>query len=97
MTTDAGGPIRALDVLYSPTKQSLYLDLGQSVVLQFPVGHIRELADADDKDLFKVELTADGLGVACRALGVELSVDGLITEQLGEDTRQALRRVVNRE
>jgi hypothetical protein len=97
MTMDAGGPIRAQDVLYSPTQQSLYLDLGQSVVLQFPVGHIRELADADDKDLFRVELMADGLSVACQTLGVELSVDGLITELLGEDTRQALRRVVNRE
>lgn len=95
MTTDAGGPLRALDVLYSPTQQSLHLDLGRSVALQFPVGHIRELADADDRDLMKVELVADGLRVACRALGVELSVDGLITELLGEDTREALSRVVN--
>jgi hypothetical protein len=97
MTTDAEGPLRALDVLYSPTQQSLHLDLGRSVVLQFPVGHIRELADADDKDLMKVELVADGLRLACRAIGVELSVEGLITEILGEDTRQALRRVVNRD
>lgn len=97
MTTDARGPIRALDVLYSPTQQSLHLDLGHSVMLQFPVGHIRELADADDKDLIKVELVADGLRVACRAIGVELSVEGLITEMLGDDTRMALRRVVNRE
>lgn len=97
MTTDAGGPIRALDVLYSPTLQSLHLDLGQSVVLQFPVGHIRELADADDKDLFGVELVDDGLRVACRAIGVELSVEELIAEILGDDTRQAIRRVVNRE
>ena len=97
MTTDAGGPLRALDVLYSPTQQSLHLDLGQSVVLQFPVGNIRELADADDKDLIMVELVEDGLRVACRAIGVELSVEGLITELLGEDMRQAIRRVVNRE
>jgi hypothetical protein len=97
MTTEEGGPLRALDVLYSPTQQSLYLDLGQSVVLQFPVGHIRELADADDKDLFRVELLADGLRVACRAIGFELSVERLITEILGEDTLQALKRVVNRE
>jgi hypothetical protein len=97
MTTDAGGPLRALDVLYSPSQQSLHLDLGRSVVLQFPVGHIRELADADDKDLMRVELVADGLRLACRTIGVELSVEGLITEILGEDTRQALRRVVNRD
>jgi hypothetical protein len=97
MTTDAGGPLRALDALYSPTLQSLHLDLGQSVMLQFPVGHIGELADADDKDLCQVELVADGLSLAWQALGVQLSVEGLITEMLGEDTRQALRRVVNRE
>jgi hypothetical protein len=97
MTTDAGGPLRALDVLYSPTQQSLHLDLGQSVVLQFPVGHIRELADADDKDLVGVELAADGLRVACRAIGVELAVEELIAEILGDDMRQAIRRVVNRE
>lgn len=95
MTTDAGGPLRALDVLYSPSQQCLCLDLGESVALQFPVGHIPELADADDRDLMKVELVADGLRVACRTLGVELSVDELITELLGEDTRQALSRVVN--
>ena len=86
-----------MDVLYSPTLQSLHLDLGQSVVLQFPVGHIPELADADDRDLFGVELVADGRRVACRAIGVELSVEGLIAEILGEDTCQAIRRVVNRE
>lgn len=97
MTPDTGGPLRALDVLYSPSLQSLHLDLGQSVVLQFPVGHIPELADAADRDLFGVELVDDGQRVACRAIGVELSVEGLITEVLGEDMRQAIRRVVNRE
>lgn len=97
MTTDAGGPLRALDVLYSPSQQCLCLDLGESVMLQFPVGHIRELADADDKDLMGVEPVAEGLRVACRAIGVELAVEDLIAEILGEDMRQAIRRVVNRE
>lgn len=89
--------VRAKAVRYDVTGRTIVLTLSNELSLAFPTCHVAELAKATDAQLGQLEVTSDGIGLSCRPLDVDLSVEGLVIELLGDDVLSALRRRISSE
>ena len=86
------GPFDVVRARFDRARSSLDLTLRNGITVRFPRAHIHELADADANDLGKVEIQPGGDGISFRKLDVDISVAGLLADELGPLFAKALGR-----
>jgi hypothetical protein len=77
---------RSFDVVtarYDRRNDVLELTLRRGIVVRLPRKQIRELADARPSDVASVEVQPGGDGISFRPIDVDISVPGLLAEELG--------------
>ena len=85
-------PFDVVRARYDRVRGSLDLTLRNGITVRFPREHIRELADADPNDLGKIEIQPGGDGISFRKLDVDISVPGLLADELGPLFAKAMGR-----
>ncbi len=76
-------PFDVIRVYYNRTNDALDLTLRKGVSLSIPRKQIRELANAEARDLAKVEIQPGGDGISFRTINVDIYVPGLLADELG--------------
>jgi hypothetical protein len=87
--------LRSFDVIqahYDRAHDMLDLTLRSGIAIRIPRLQIRELAEAQPKDLAKVDIQPGGDGVSFRKLDVDISVPGLLADELGALFSRAMGR-----
>ncbi len=87
-----GGPFDLVRARYDRARDVIDLTLRNGIAVRFPRGHIRELANAEPDDLGKVEIQPGGDGISFRKLDVDISVPGLLADELGPLFARAMGR-----
>jgi Protein of unknown function (DUF2442) len=77
---------------YRNSTDMLELRLRSGIEIRFPRVRIRELAAADPAAISKVEIQPGGDGISVRNLGVDISVPGLLADELGTLYARAIGR-----
>lgn len=80
--TAIDSPIDVIGARYDTRSDSLELKLRNGVLLRIPRAHIWEFAGAMPADLRKIEVQPGGDGISVRKLDVDISVPGLIADEL---------------
>jgi hypothetical protein len=81
--SDRLDPFDVVAARYSRAYDALQLTLRKGIVVSLPRRHIRELAKAQPTDLAKVEIQPGGDGITFRSINVDISVPGLLADELG--------------
>jgi Protein of unknown function (DUF2442) len=76
-------PFDVVAARYSRAYDTLQLTLRNEIVVSLPRRRIRELAKALPADLAKVEVQPGGDGITFRSINVDISVPGLLADELG--------------
>jgi hypothetical protein len=76
-------PFGVVAARYSRAYDALQLTLRNGIVVGLPRRHIRELAKAQPADLAKIEIQPGGDGITFRSIDVDISVPGLLADELG--------------
>jgi Protein of unknown function (DUF2442) len=77
---------------YRRLTDMLELRLRNGIEIRFPRTRIRELAAADPTAIGKVEIQPGGDGISVRNLNVDISVAGLLADELGTLYARAIGR-----
>ena len=85
-------PYDVVQARYNRTHDVLDLTLRKGITVRFPRLQIRELANAEPKDLSRVEIQPGGDGISFRKLDVDIYVPGLLAEELGSVFAKAMGR-----
>ncbi len=88
----ADGPFDVVRARFDRVRESLDLTLRNGIAVRFPRERIREIADADVDDLGKVEIQPGGDGITFRRLDIDISVPGLLADELGPLFAKAMGR-----
>ncbi len=81
--TNKERPTDAIDAKYDRRSDRLVLTLRSGMIVAFLRKQIREIADASPSDVARVEVQPGGDGISIRSLDVDISVAGLLAEELG--------------
>jgi hypothetical protein len=87
--------LRSFDVIqvhYDRAHDMLDLTLRSGIGIRIPRSQIREIAEAQPKDLAKVEIQPGGDGLSFRKLDIDISVPGLLADELGALFSRAMGR-----
>jgi hypothetical protein len=76
-------PFDVVAARYSRAYDTLQLTLRNEIVVRLPRRRIRELAKALPADLAKVDIQPGGDGITFRSINVDISVPGLLADELG--------------
>jgi hypothetical protein len=85
-------PLDVVAARYSRAYDMLTLTLRNEIVVSLPRRRIAELAKALPADLAKVEIQPGGDGLTFRSINVDISVSGLLTDELGSLFARAMGR-----
>lgn len=86
---------QAIDVVragYDRASDCLDFTLRNGIAISIPRSQIRELIAAAPADLAKIEVQPGGDGISFRTINVDISVPGLLAEELGALFSRALGR-----
>jgi hypothetical protein len=83
-------PFDVVRACYNRTSDALDLTLRKGVSLSIPRRQIRELANAEERDLAKVEIQPGGDGISFRTINVDIYVPGLLADELGSVFAKAM-------
>ena len=88
--------IWAQSVGYDADSRMIWLQFKTGMIFGIPVDKVSALAGATDETLQKLALSPSGMALECRPLDVDISVEGLVLDQLGgESWLKAMRRRLN--
>lgn len=76
-------PFDVVRALYNRKRDALDLTLRKGVTVSIPRNQIRELKNADQADLARVEIQPGGDGISFREIDVDIYVPGLLADELG--------------
>lgn len=85
-------PFDVIQAYYNRKTDTLDLVLRKGIGVSIPRKHIRELSEAKEKDLTKVEIQPGGDGVSFRSINVDIYVPGLLADELGTVFARAMGR-----
>jgi hypothetical protein len=85
-------PFDVIGARYDRKEDMLHLTLRNAIRLQLPRAHIRELAKASPSEVSQIEIQPGGDGLTFRRLNADVSVPGLLADQLGTLFAKALGR-----
>lgn len=85
-------PFDVVRARYNRSTDALDLTLRKGIAVSIPRTHIRELADADARDLAGIEIQPGGDGISFRAINVDIYVPGLLADELGTVFARAMGR-----
>ncbi len=86
------GPFDVVFARYDRRADTLDLTLRKGIIVRLPRAQIRELADWQPTDIGKVEIQPGGDGISFTSLNVDISVPGLLADELGPLFAKALGR-----
>jgi Protein of unknown function (DUF2442) len=76
-------PFDVVTARYDRRGDVLELTLRRGIVVRLPRKQIRELANARPSDVAAVEVQPGGDGISFRPIDVDISVSGLLADELG--------------
>lgn len=85
-------PFDVVAARYDRRSDVLELTLRRGIVVRLPRKQIRELAAARPSDLAAVEVQPGGDGISFRSIDVDISVPGLLADELGSLFATAMAR-----
>ncbi len=88
----ADGPFDVVRARFDRARRLLDLTLRNGITVRFPRERIRELADADPGEIGEVEIQPGGDGISFRKLDVDISIPGLLADELGPLFAKAMGR-----
>jgi hypothetical protein len=85
-------PFDVVRALYNRKRDALDLTLRKGVTVSIPRNQIRELKNADEADLARVEIQPGGDGISFREIDVDIYIPGLLADELGTIFAKAMGR-----
>ncbi len=85
-------PTDVVSARYNRPSDTLDLGLRNGIQVRFPRAHIRELAAWLPKEIGRVDIQPGGDGISIRNLDVDISVPGLLADELGALFARAIGR-----
>lgn len=85
-------PYDVVAARYDRRNDTLDLTLRNGITVCLPRKQIWEIANAAPKDVAKVEVQPDGEGISFRSINMDISVPGLLADELGSIVARALGR-----
>jgi hypothetical protein len=85
-------PFDVVTARYDRRNDVLELTLRRGIVVRLPRKQIRELANARPSDVAAVEVQPGGDGISFRPIDVDISVPGLLADELGSLFATAMAR-----
>ncbi len=85
-------PTDVVSARYNRAADTLDLVLRNGIQVRFPRLQIRELARSSPKEIGRVEIQPGGDGISIRSLDVDISVPGLLADELGTLFARAIGR-----
>lgn len=76
-------PTDVVAARFRPKSDVLALSLRSGITLEFPRAHIRELAGIEPQRIGRVEVQPGGDGISFRSHDIDISVPGLLADELG--------------
>jgi len=76
-------PFDVVRALFNRRKDALELTLRKGVTVSIPRNQIRELKNADEADLARIEIQPGRDGISFREIDVDIYVPGLLADELG--------------